>query len=373
MKPADPHLESLDLFRGVAIVGMIAVDNPGAWDAVFPFLEHAGWNRISLADFVFPSFIFIMGVAMPFAFGRRLEHGPRGSRIHRRIVSRAILLGAIGLVLNATAGFAALSTLRFPGVLQRIAVVYLLTALVVLHTPTAVRAIVAAGLVLTHWAVLTLVPFGHLPGGVFSDQQNISAFIDAWLFGAHRLMPLDPEGALGTLSATGLALLGVLAGQWLRAPVGERRRVAGLATGGLALLGVGLVWAWVLPLNKPLWTGSFSLVTGGAAALALAACVVAVEVAPIRKCCRPFVWLGVNPLAIYGLSELTGHLMDQAWVSSGAGATTARAWLFSRLLEPDIGASLSRAGASAVFAAGIAALWIGVAGVLYERDIRVRV
>jgi predicted acyltransferase len=373
MKPAPPHLDALDLFRGLAIASMIVVNNPGDWDAVFPALEHAGWNRVSFADFVFPSFIFIMGVAMPFAFGRRLENTPPGFRTYLRIGSRAIILIAIGLLLNAAAGFPTLSALRIPGVLQRIAMVYLLTALVVLCVKSSVRPLVAALLFLTHWAVLTLVPFDHHAGGVVSPQQNISAFMDAWLFGAHRLMPLDPEGALGTISATGLALLGVLAGGWLRVHVDQRRRILGLATGGIALMGLGLVWSRVLPLNKPLWTGSFSLVTGGAAALALAACFVAVEVAPVRKWTRPFMWLGVNPLAIYGLSELTGHLMDQAWVASDSGPTTTRAWLFSRLLEPGVGASLSRAGASMMFAVGIAALWISVAGVLDRQGIRVRV
>ena len=177
------------------------------------------------------------------------------------------MLIAIGLSLNAAAGFQTLSTLRIPGVLQRIAVVYLLTALIVLYFQTSVRAVVAALLLLTHWAVLTLVPFGDHPGGVVSAQQNISAFTDAWLFGAHRLMPLNPE--VGTIPDR-LALLGVLAGQWLRAPVDERRRSQGWRRA------VSHCWvsAWcgrVLPLNKPLWTGSFSLVTGGTpAALALA-------------------------------------------------------------------------------------------------------
>ena len=383
MKPTAAHLDSLDVFRGLAVASMIVVNNPGAWDAVFDPFEHAPWNTTSFADFVFPAFIFIMGIAMPFAFARHSGHGDddgdgesggrhsRG-RVYRRLALRVIALIALGIALNATAGFPSPADLRIPGVLQRIAMVYLITAVVVLQTRAATQAAIAAGLLLVHWVLLTAVPFGGHPAGIISPQQNLSAFVDAWLFGAHRIMPLDPEGALGTLSAAALALIGALAGQWLRAPLSRGRQVIGLIAGGLVLLGFGLAWSAVLPLNKPLWTGSFTLVTAGAAVLGFAICHLLIDVGPLMTWARPFTWLGANPLAIYALSELTGHLMDQGWLSSPSGPTTMRAWLFGYALDPWVVPRVGASAASLLFAVAFTALWVGVAGVLHHQRIRIR-
>jgi predicted acyltransferase len=373
MKSEAHHLASLDVFRGLAVASMIVVNNPGAWDSVFAPLQHAAWNHVAFADFVFPCFIFIMGVAIPFAFRRHAEEGRRPGTLHGRIASRVVVLAALGLLLNFIAGSWSLADLRIPGVLQRIAVVYLVTAVLVLHTRTVTWAVIATGLLLIHWAALVLMPFAGHAGGVVSAEQNLSAYIDAALFGSHRLMPLDPEGALGTLSAVSLALVGALAGHWLRIAVGDRRRIAGLALGGLVLLAVGLGWSHVLPLNKPLWTGSFTLVTAGTASLALAACYGCIDTLQLRAWARPFVWLGANPLVIYGLSEATGHLMDRAWIPSGLGQTTTRSWVFWQALEPWAGATLSATAVSLLFAVAFTAIWIGAAGILHSRHIRIRV
>jgi predicted acyltransferase len=373
MRPARHHLESLDAFRGLTIAGMILVNNPGSWDAVPPLLVHADWNGCTIADFVFPFFILIMGAAMPFAFSRRIAADAGGS-LGRRIWRRAATLVALGLVLNAAAVAPALDQIRFPGVLQRIGLVYLLAAGIVRRTAPATRLVIAAVMLLGHWALLTLVPFGGHAAGLVLPGQNVAASLDRLVFGTHLLTPAgDPEGLLGTIPATASALLGSIAGDRLRAGGTARRQLAGLLWGGAAATALGLAWAMVWPINKPLWTGSYALVTAGLGAWLFAGCYALVDVAGRRTWARPLVWLGVNPLAIYFLAELAGHLLDRPWIPDGLEWTTAKAWVFWEVLEPALERPIGDAGASLAFAVGFVLLWVAVAGVLYRQNIRVQV
>jgi predicted acyltransferase len=365
------RVESLDAFRGFAVASMILVNNPGSWDHVFDPLQHSTWNGCSFADLVFPFFIFILGAAMPFAFARRVRPGRARTALYLRIVRRTVLLIALGLILNATS--APFSVLRIPGVLQRIALVYLATAWLVLHTKPRHRIPLAGALLLVHWALLTLVPFGGAPASMPVPGHNLGAFVDRWIFGRHLLTPLgDPEGLLGTISAIGTALLGTAAGDWIRRPQPTRTRVAGLLLGAGVALAAGLLWAMIWPLNKPLWSGSYALTTAGLAALAFTACYLVIDVARVRAWARPFVWLGVNPLVIYFLSGLAGDLVEQPMLSADSGGTV-KTWVFWQVLEPKIGGAFSEEWASLAFAIALVALSLAVAGVMYRRNIRLHV
>jgi predicted acyltransferase len=383
------RLESLDAFRGLAVAGMILVNNPGSWDAVPPLLLHADWNGCTIADLVFPAFIFIVGAAMPFAFSRRLTAGTRAA-LDRRIWGRGARLVALGLVLNLVAVAPDLAHVRFPGVLQRIGVVYVAAAFVVLHTDAVARLALAAASFLGHWALLTLIPFGGRAAGIVTPHHNLASLLDRAVFGLHTLTPAgDPEGLLGTIPAIGTALLGSIAGEWIartsqpaRDPGGTPkgswidatvRGAAGLAAGGAAAAIIGLAWARIWPLNKPLWTGSYALFTAGIAALILALCYLLIDVRGFRRWARPLVWLGVNPLAIYFLAELTGHVLDRPWVPDGVEWTTAKSWMFWEILQPHLEPLLSDTGISVAFAALTVAVWTAVAGVLHRRGIRVQV
>ncbi len=374
MKAARHHLESLDAFRGLSIAGMILVNNPGSWDAVHPPLLHAAWNGCTVADLVFPCFIFILGVAMPFAFSRRLASGHERAALDRRIWRRAASLVALGLVLNAIASLPAIASLRIPGVLQRIGVVYLLGAFIVLHTGALMRLAVAGLLLLGHWALLVLVPFGGHAAGVVVADRNLAAVVDRAVFGAHTLTASgDPEGLLGTLPAIGSALLGSLAGDWLRGSTSTDRRLGGLVGGGIVALGLGVAWSFAWPLNKSLWSGSYALVTAGLAALLFALCFLLIDVWHVRRWARPLVWLGMNPLAIYFLAELVGHLIDRPWVPDGATWTTPKSWFFWEVLRPRIAPPLDDAGASLTFAVLTVVVWTLLAGALYRRNVRLQV
>jgi predicted acyltransferase len=351
---------------------MILVNNPGNWSSVFESLTHANWDGCTLADLVFPFFIFILGAAMPFAFGRRIERGHQGRDLYVRIARRSAWLIALGLVLNMVAAFPSVTSLRIPGVLQRIGLVYLVTAPMVIRVRPAWRAVTVVVLLLGHWALLTLVPFGGGAAGL-AQSHNLSGFIDKAMFGRHILTATgDPEGILGTIPAVGGALLGSLAGEWLRRDQSPSARVGGLVGSGVAVLVAGIVWAYVLPLNKSLWTGSFVLFTGGVAALILAACYVLLDVRDNHWWAGPFLWLGFNPLAIYFLAELVGHTLDQSWMRLAGQSTTPRTWLFFDLLQPAL-PGIGDEWISLLFALLTVALWIAVAGVLYRRGVRIQV
>lgn len=357
MRPAHHHLESLDAFRGLTIAGMILVNNPGTWDAVYPPLLHAEWNGCTLADVVYPFFLVILGVALPFALARRRESGHEVRRLHWRIVRRSVLLFALGLLLNLVAAQFSLATVRVPGVLQRIALVYLVTAWITLHGSRRLRLAAALAFVLVHWFVLTLAPL--------TPRATIAASIDHAVFGRHLLLPTyDPEGLLGTLSAIASALIGTLAGDWLHGHMNDRRRMTHLVTAGALLTVVGIFWSFWLPINKPLWTGSYTAFTGGLALFSLAACYLAIEIAGARVWARPFVWLGVNPLAIYFLAELVSHIFD---------LTTIKTTLYWGLLRPLTTHRLSEPATSLLFALLTVAAWTVVAGVMYRRGVRVQV
>lgn len=361
MKVAAHHLESLDVFRGLTVAAMILVNNPGDWTAVFPQLVHAYWTGCTVADLVFPWFIFMMGVALPFAFARRRQQGHGSSQIYRRILRRVVLLIALGLVLNAVAAWPAVFPLRFPGVLQRIALSYLIAAVVVLRFDVRGWSAVAAALLLGHWALLALVPFAGHAAGTLTPDQNIARYVDTQLFGRHLLLiPIDPEGLLGTLSAAATALLGALAGRLLQQPVGAAARIRRLIAGGTLAVIIAVAWSAVLPISKPLWTGSFALMASGVGTLLLAALYGAIDVRGVRSWSKPFLWLGVNPLAIYFLSEVVGHLQ-----------VGVKAWLFWTVLAPAVPNRMELA--SLIFAVGFVGVWTAVAGVMYRRRIRVQV
>lgn len=336
---------------------MILVNNPGTWDAVYPPLVHADWNGWTIADLVFPFFIVILGVALPYALARRRASGQELRHVYLRIARRSVLLFGLGLVLNLVAAQFSPATVRIPGVLQRIALVYFAAALITLHASGGVRAFIAVGLALLHWAILRLAPM--------TPRATIAATIDHAVFGRHLLLPsYDPEGLLGTLSSISTALVGTLAGDWLRTASSDRKRIAGLVAGGALLAVVGWLWSSALPMNKPLWTGSYAAFTSGLALIALAACDATIDTAGVRAWARPFVWLGVNPLAIYFLAELVTHLIE---------LTTIKTTLFWGLLHPNVPHRLSDMGASLVFAVLTVAVWTGIAGVLYRRGIRIQV
>ncbi len=362
--PARPRLGALDLLRGITVAAMILVNNPGNWNRVYPPLTHAAWHGATAADFIFPAFIVVMGVAMSFVLQPLAREGER-HRIDAAIVRRAAVLIGLGLVLNVATAWPHPLSARIPGVLQRLGVTYLVAALIAVRTTPRQQGLLASVFLAAHWALLSA-------GGSLAPVTNLGAHLDHRLFGTHLLNAAgDPEGALGTLSCVATALLGGCMGHWVRRQLAAGRGaatvMAGVAATGLGAVVTGVIWSVWLPLNKALWTGSFAVLTTGAALLGLAACLV-IERTPLQRLLAPLLWLGLNPLAIYFLSELTAQVGQYRWGMSLAP----RDALFWKVLVPVVG-DHGEPRSSLVYALLYLLLWMAVAGLMRWKGVRVRV
>jgi predicted acyltransferase len=370
------RLVSLDAFRGLTMAGMTIVNNPGDWKHVYPPLLHAEWNGWTPTDLVFPFFVFIVGVAI--TLSRKTAHWTA-------ILRRSLVLIGLGLLLNGFP-FYDLSQLRFPGVLQRIGVCYLAAALLyrwLRQTAPAddpgagdrrslrLTAEVAAVLLVGYWAILVLVPGASGARGDLTPEGNIGAVIDRAVFGTHLYRTTwDPEGLLSTIPAIGTALLGMMAGLWMRLAGDLRRVAAGLAAGGLAAVAVGYLWGFIFPINKNLWTSSYTLFTGGLASLLFAACYAVIDVAGWRRAAYPLVVLGSNAIALYVLSGLLSHLLGSLRVNGASGEpVTLKTMIYSRVFAP----VASPVNASLLFAVANLVVMFVVLWGMYKRGVFLKV
>ena len=358
------RLESVDALRGATIAGMIVVNNPGTWSAVYPQLEHAEWHGWTYTDTIFPFFLFAVGVSMALSLGGRLAAGATVHALLRKVVIRAGVLVVLGLLLNLV-GFLAFHRehYRIPGVLQRIGVCVLFAGAIYLAAGARGAAWGAAALLVSYWALLA--------SGPLDPEGNLAARIDRAAFGPHTFRAeFDPEGLLSTLPAIATTLLGVLAGERLRSAAPASRKIVELLAAGAAGAAAGLAWGAVFPVNKSLWTSSYAVLMSGLAAVALAASIAVIDVAGLRKWAAPFVWLGRNAIAAFLVSSLTAVALIAIRIPGPGGQsrslwTAAYRTFFDRFADPRLG--------SLAFALAYLALWIGVFGLLYRKKVFVKV
>jgi predicted acyltransferase len=360
-----PRLLSLDAFRGLTVAGMVLVNNPGTWAAVYPPLRHAEWHGLTPTDVVFPFFLFIVGVAIPLALAPRRDEAGRG-RALIRVLRRAAVIFALGIVLNGVPAFD-WATIRIPGVLQRIAVCYALAAVLFLALRWRALAAVTAALLLGYWGVMTLVPVPGHGRGDLGPEGNLAAWVDRAVLGPHiwrAARVYDPEGILSTAPAVATVLLGVLTACWLRTGRPRRALAGGLVLAGAVGVALGAAWGVWFPVNKALWTSSYVVLTAGLALLVLAACYWAIEIRECRWWATPFVVLGVNALALFFLSTLAARVLTLIRV----GGRPLQTLLFERLFAP----WAAPASASLAYAVAYLLVWWGAMWLLYRGGIRLR-
>jgi predicted acyltransferase len=362
------RVASLDAFRGATIAGMILVNNPGSWSHIYWPLRHAEWHGWTPTDLVFPFFLFIVGVSITLALSRRAEAGGPRRDLYLKILRRSAIIFALGLVLAGFPGYD-LSTIRIPGVLQRIAVCYLVASVIFLHTRWLTQAVVAAALLLLYWPLMALTPAPGFAAGDLSMEGNLAAYIDRAVLGRHTWKPLyDPEGILSTIPAVATTLGGVLAGHWLRSRRAELEKAAGLFVAGAACVVAGWAWGFFFPVNKALWTSSYVLLTAGLALQFFAVCYWLIDIKGYRRWATPFLVFGSNALIIYFLSELFSNVISTVTVAR-AGTTD----LKTAVYETVFASWASPKFASLLFALCVVLLWLGVAAVLYRRRIFIKV
>jgi predicted acyltransferase len=344
------RLLSLDVVRGITIAFMIMVNNNGG-SGSWHFMNHAGWNGLTPTDLVFPTFVFIVGVSIVFAFDARLARASR-AQLAWHTVQRAVVLTVFGIIVNSFPFFET-EHLRFYGVLQRIAVCYLVVGLFYLWDQRASTKILALiGSLVGYWILVRWVPVpgAGLPGRdiPFMDvTQNLVSWVDRHLFPYHLYLdpPLhnvrDPEGLLSDLPAIGTALMGVLTGLWLRSTRSVPIKTVGLAAASVGSLGLGYLWSVEFPLNKNMWTSSFVLVAGGYSLALLTIAFWALEQRGWRKGWTwPWLVFGSNAIAAYMFSELMpGIIFNITFPSAGGRRVNLVSWVVRHTIAhiPDRG------------------------------------
>jgi predicted acyltransferase len=366
------RLLSLDVFRGATIAGMILVNNGGDEESSYWPLLHAEWNGWTPTDLIFPFFLFIVGVSMAFSLRARLERGASRAELLKHVLWRGAVIFGLGLFLNGFPNHYQLSSWRVYGVLQRIAVCYVITSVLALWTSRRGQIVAALACLAGYWALMRLVP---VPGfGVptvdvplLDPDKNLAAWLDRSLLMGHLYeITRDPEGVISTIPAVATSLLGLLTGDWLRSGRDGRTKAIGLAASGIVLLLVGQLWNVWFPINKKLWTSSYVLWTAGLALGCLSLCYWAVDVQKWRRWATPFLVLGTNAIAAYLLAEVVAHLIWRMGVTQPDG--TFLSWqemIYERFFVP-LG---TPANASLLYALVFLALCWAAMWVLYRRRI----
>lgn len=394
---APRRLESLDVFRGLTIAGMILVNDPGA--ASYWPLEHAdelmashpaGWypgkwwveaNGWTPTDLIFPFFLFIVGTSMVLSFAARRARGDSPLQLMKHAVKRSLLILLIGYAIRILPSVD-FSHMRYPGVLQRIALVYLCASAITLWTSARSRIIWIAGLLVGYYAVMRFIQVpGCDPAAWMTQHCSLAGWLDRKLMLGHLYRrDFDPEGLLSTFPAIATTLLGVLVGEFLRGTSPQQakseltqdpiatlsHKLRGLVLAGLAGVIAGYAWHLWFPIYKPLWTSSYVLFTAGAACLLLALCWWLIEMRGWHAWGKPFLWLGSNAILVYALSTFAAKLWGMIKVANGI---TVQSWIYEHWFAP----LAQEKNASLAFALSYTALWTLVAWGLYRKKIFIKV
>jgi predicted acyltransferase len=379
LQQSPARLLSLDVFRGLTVAAMILVNNPGSWSHIYAPLKHAEWHGCTPTDLIFPFFLFIVGVSISYALGSK-----KGYMSHSKLIftalKRALILFGLGLFLNLfpkvfTDPMEALQTVRIPGVLQRIAVVFFITAVIFIKTSPKTQLRILIGILLTYWAMMTLIP---VPGVGFANlekETNLGAWLDRSLLTEAHLWrsakTWDPEGIFSTIPAIGTGIFGLLIGTWLkRKDKEESVKISWMFSIGILAVILGLIWDLCFPINKALWTSSFVLYAGGLASIGLALCYWLIDVQGYKKGTTPFVVYGINAITVFFLSGLIPRILTMIKVNMPDGTiVTSREWLYQSFYSP----YFSPINASLAGAVTFILIWLGILWWMYSRKIIIKV
>jgi predicted acyltransferase len=317
---------------------MVLVNNPGSWSHIYPPLAHAEWFGWTPTDLIFPFFVFIVGTALAFSLRKYCDGSKTLSSVRWLVARRAAMLMLLGVSLNIFGKLCEFiwgsetsidwATLRIPGVLQRIGLVYFVTSFIVLHVRSVGQIMIAISLLLGHWGLLHWLPNSNDPETNLSATGNISRAIDLAIFDSGHLYTglttekTEPEGILGTLPTIVTALMGYWAGLFIQWRGISWRTALGLIVCGLVSVSIGLACDPILPICKKLWTSSFVLLSGGLGMVGLAVCLILFDILSWKRLARPFEIVGVNAIFVYMASEMAVHLLIAIPIKLASGEKT---------------------------------------------------
>ncbi len=343
---------SLDVFRGATIASMMLVNNPGSWDSVYEQLDHAEWNGWTFTDLIFPFFLWIVGVAIPLSTARRIERGESRMKLFFHVARRSAIIFGLGFFLAffsftingsyaKAGGFGPwvhemAATIRISGVLQRIAVCYLVASTIFLCTKLRGQIAWLVGLLVGYWLLMKLAPVPGYGAGILTKEGNFSAYVDGIVLGKHTWggKPWDPEGVVSTIPAIATCLFGILTGQLLQMKRSVEQKTVWLFVAGNLLMFAGAIMNIWLPINKNLWTSSYSVFMAGLAMDIFAVIYWLVDVKGYQRWTKPFAIYGMNAITVFMLSGILGRITLEVKVHDSAGkAISLKNHLFETLFN----------------------------------------
>ena len=341
------RLIALDVFRGLTIALMFTVNNPGTWSFVYPPLLHAKWHGWTPTDFVFPFFLFTVGVAAWFSLKKYQNGAPR--ELYLKIIRRGVTIFLIGLgltmYLNSLSSF---QNLRIMGVLQRIGIAYMLGSLICVSFSRRTVAIIGGIILLGYWALMYFfsdpaAPFGLFDGTKYIGVEgNVVTQFDRWLLGAQHLykgyggIPFDPEGVLSTIPAIVSVILGYFTGFMVDISTDRRALVGAMFLWGVAALGIGWIWSLAFPINKPIWSSSYVVFMAGWCLVINAALIWLIDVQGWRSWTKPLLVLGMNSMLAFIVSGMYVKTISKFKFDSSY-ETTVQAWNGNAVVPKRIG------------------------------------
>lgn len=373
------RLLSLDFFRGATVAAMILVNNPGDWGHIYAPLEHANWNGCTPTDLIFPFFLFIVGVSIAYAMGSKKADTTAHGKILWKALKRSLILFALGMFLYLypkvfTDPIGAFSTVRIPGVLQRIGIVFFISSWLFLKQTERNLFRILITLLIAYWAIMTFIPVPGVGYPNLEKETNLGAWIDRSLLTEAHLWKSsktwDPEGLLSTIPAISTGLFGVLVGTYLRRKdIDAATKMSWLFSTGFIAIALGLLWDLQFPINKQLWTSSFVLYTGGLATVILSLCYWLIDIQQYKSFTKPFVVYGVNAITVFFISGLLPRTLHMIKLNKADGSETdLQSWLYSGFQ-----AIFSPINASLAWAISFILFWLIILWVMYAKKIIIKI
>jgi len=378
------RLVALDVFRGATVALMILVNNPGTWGAQYGALKHAAWHGWTPTDFVFPFFLFIVGVAMAFAF-RKYDY-ELNKDATKKIIKRTLIIYGLGIFLGllrpvAGANFGEwignlFGNWRLVGVLPRIALCYLFASLLVLKFNKKTVMWIAGGILVGYWVLLASTG-GFGIEDVLVRKIDLAILGDGHVYHGYRdsmgqRIAFDPEGLLSTLPAIVTTILGFFTGMLILETPDKKQLVKKMLIRGAAFLALGLLWGLFFPINKPIWSSSYVILMGGWAMLFLGVSILLIDVLGWKSATEPFVVFGSNPLFIFVLSAVYAKLLAYIkFIPMNGAIVSTKTWLFAKIFMPM--ANYSRVDASLLFALTTITIFWAISLILYRKKIFIKI